>query len=59
MFHHTDLGKSVLVIMPKPQTTKATMNQWDCIQAEQLLRAKTKLVKGRDNSVMGGDIYKV
>lgn len=45
--------------MPKPQTTKATMNEWDCIQAEWLLRAKIKLVKGRDNSVIGGDIYKV
>lgn len=59
MFHHTDLGESVLVIMPKPQATKATMNERDCIQAEQLLRAKIKPVNGRDNSVMGGDIYKV
>lgn len=59
MFHHTDLGKSVSVITPKPQTTKATMNKWDCIQAEQLLRAKRKVVKGRDNSVMEGAIYKV
>lgn len=59
MSYHIDLGKSILVIMPKPQATKATMNKWDCIQAERLLRAKIKLVKGRDNSVIGGDIYKV
>lgn len=45
--------------MPKPQTTKATMNEQDCIQAEQLLRAKIKLVKGRDNPQVGGNIYKV
>lgn len=52
-------GENDLVFIPKSQTAKATMNEWNRIQVkQQLLRAKMKLMKRRDGPQMGKKYWK-